>query len=106
VAGKLGKSVVLVDPKGTSQRWNCLNKVPKELSDRWHSCQCGEELDRDENSAKLIKKNCTERSRSIGLGYESGGGSTSLKKALAKREKAACGLTVQVDRQVRSFRII
>jgi transposase len=36
VAGKLGKSVIFVDPKGTSQHcWNCLNKVPKELSDRW-----------------------------------------------------------------------
>jgi putative transposase len=34
VAGKLGKSVVFLDPKGTSQPcWNCLNKVPKELSD-------------------------------------------------------------------------
>jgi putative transposase len=95
VAWKLGKSVVFVDPKGTSQHcWICLNKVPKELSDRGHSCQCGESLDRDENSAKLIKKTCTERSRSIGLNYESGGGSTSLKKALAKREKEACGLAV------------
>ena len=87
VAWKLGKSVLFVDPKGTSQHcWNCLNKVPKELSDRWHSCQCGEYLDRDENSAKLIKK--------IGLNYESGGGSTSLKKAFEKKEKEACGLTV------------
>jgi len=34
VAGKLGKSVVFLDPKGSSQHcWNCLNKVPKELSD-------------------------------------------------------------------------
>ena len=40
----------------------------------------------NENSANLIKK--------IGLNYESGGGSTSLKKALAKREKEACGITV------------
>ncbi|MEG3969776.1 transposase [Microcoleus sp. T2B6] len=87
VSWKLGKSVLFVDPKGTSQHcWNCLNKVPKELSDRWHSCQCGESLDRDENSAKLIQK--------IGLSYESGGGSTSLKKAFGKKEKEACGLTV------------
>ncbi|MBD0308824.1 MAG: hypothetical protein ICV80_12085 [Microcoleus sp. T1-bin1] len=35
VAVKLGKSAVFVDPKGSSQHcWNCLNKVPKELSDR------------------------------------------------------------------------
>ena len=45
-------------------------------------------MDRDENSAKLIKK--------IGLSYESGGGSTSLKKAFAKKEKEACGLTVRL----------
>ena len=87
VAGKLGKSVLFVDPTGTSQRGNCLYKWPKELSYRWHSCQCGESLGRDENSAKLIKK--------IGLNYESGGASTSLKKALAWREKEACGLTVR-----------
>ncbi|MEG3925551.1 transposase [Microcoleus sp. D3_18a_C4] len=87
VAWKLGKIVLFVDPKGTSGHcWNCLNKVPKELSDRWHSCQCGESLDRDENSAKLIKK--------IGLSCESGGGTPSLKKAFAKKEKEACGLTV------------
>jgi len=86
VVGKLGKSVVFVDPKGTFQRGNCLYKGPKEFSDRWHSCLCGESLDRDENSAKPIKK--------IGLNYDSGGASTSLKKALAWREKEACALTV------------
>ncbi|MEG3834005.1 MULTISPECIES: transposase [unclassified Microcoleus] len=87
VAWKLGKSILFVDPKGTSQHcWNCLNKVPKGLSERWHSCLCGESLDRDENSAKLIKK--------IGLSYESGGGTPSLKKAFKKKEKEACGLTV------------
>jgi putative transposase len=75
VAGKLGKSVVFVDPKGTFQRGNCLYKGPKEFSYRWHSCQCGESWDREENSAQPIKK--------IGLNYESGGASTSLKKALA-----------------------
>jgi putative transposase len=87
VAGKLGKSVVFVGPKGTFQRGNCLYKGLKELSDRWHSCLCGESCDRDENSAKQIKK--------IGLNYESGAASTSLKKALASREKEACGLTVR-----------
>ena len=86
VAAKLGKSVVFVDPKGTFQRGNCLYKGPKEFSDRWHSCLYGESLDRDENSAKPIKK--------IGLNYDSGGASTSLKKALAWREKEACALTV------------
>ena len=85
VHGKLGKSVVFVDPKGTFQRGNCLYKGPKEFSYRWHSCLCGESWDRDENSAKPIKK--------IGLNY-GGGASTSLKKALAWREKEACGVTV------------
>lgn len=57
VAWKLGKNVREVDPKGTSQHcWNCLEQTPKDLSDRWHSCRCGQELDRDYNSAKLIKK--------------------------------------------------
>ena len=56
VAWKLGKSVVKVDPWGTSQFCHaCLNKVPKSLSDRWHSCACGAELNRDHNSAKIQK---------------------------------------------------
>jgi putative transposase len=57
VAQKLGKRVIEVDPKGTSQHcWACLNKVPKTLSDRWHSCSCGESVQRDINSGLLIKK--------------------------------------------------
>lgn len=56
VAWKLGKRVIKVNPWGTSQYCHaCLNKVPKSLSDRWHSCPCGVELNRDENSGKLIK---------------------------------------------------
>jgi putative transposase len=87
VAGKLGKSVVFLDPKGNSQPGgNCLNKVPKEWSYRWHCCQYGKSMEREKNSAKLIKR--------LGLNYEKSGGSTSLKKALASREKEAWGLTV------------
>ncbi len=57
VAWKLGKTVKEVNPSGTSQHcWNCLSKVPKQLKDRWHSCSCGEECHRDENSGKLIKR--------------------------------------------------
>ncbi|NEO57161.1 MAG: transposase [Okeania sp. SIO3B5] len=38
VAWKLGKKIIKVDPKGTSQYcWECLNKVSKSLSERWHS---------------------------------------------------------------------
>ena len=64
-AGKAGKKVVKVNPKGTSQYCsNCLNRVSKELSDRWHSCShCGVELQRDVNSGILIQK--------VGLGIAS-----------------------------------
>ena len=57
-AGKAGLKVIKVDPRGTSQHCSsCLNKVPKELSDRWHFCSnCGLSLDRDTNAAILIKK--------------------------------------------------
>ncbi|NEO56731.1 MAG: transposase [Okeania sp. SIO3B5] len=50
--GNLAKKLSRVDPKGTSQHcWECLNKVSKSLSERWHSCRiCGQELDRDYNS--------------------------------------------------------
>lgn len=68
-AAKAGKRVIKVDPTGTSQHCCiCLNRVPKELSDRWHSCShCGNEMPRDTNSGVLIKK--------VGLGI------ASLKKA-------------------------
>jgi putative transposase len=60
-----GAKVVKVDPKGTSQHCcMCLNRVPKPLSQRWHSCpHCANELDRDTNAAILIKK--------VGLGIAS-----------------------------------
>lgn len=68
-AERAGQKVIKVDPKGTSQHCSsCLSHVPKTLSDRWHSCcSCGLEIDRDANSAVLIKK--------VGLGV------SSLKKA-------------------------
>ena len=57
-AAKAGRLVVKVNPAGTSQYCaNCLNKVPKGLSDRWHTCHyCCTFLPRDWNSAILIKK--------------------------------------------------
>ena len=60
-----GRLVVKVDPRGTSQHCAiCLNRVPKELSDRWHNCpHCGASMQRDYNSALLIKK--------VGLGIAS-----------------------------------
>ncbi|WP_198941080.1 zinc ribbon domain-containing protein [Scytonema sp. HK-05] len=54
---RAGKRVVKVNPAGTSQHCAiCLNRVPKELSDRWHKCSCGASMPRDLNSGILIKK--------------------------------------------------
>jgi putative transposase len=56
-AARAGRLVVKVNPAGTSQYCAiCLNRVPKELSDRWHDCSCGASMPRDLNSGILIKK--------------------------------------------------
>ncbi|GHO73843.1 transposase [Ktedonobacter sp. SOSP1-85] len=48
--------VVLVDPRYTSQVCSGCGMVRKKtLSERWHSCECGCELDRDHNAARNIK---------------------------------------------------
>ena len=75
VAFKLGKRVIQIDPRGTSQHCHaCLNKTPKSLKNRWHDCNhCGKSLPRDVNSGKLIKR--------IGL-LTVGMDSASLKTAL------------------------
>jgi len=54
----LGKHVLFVDAWGTTQFcYNCLQWVPKDLSDREHICpNCGIKLSRDLNSAKLIRR--------------------------------------------------
>ncbi|MGL6340875.1 MAG: RNA-guided endonuclease InsQ/TnpB family protein, partial [Waterburya sp.] len=78
VAWKLGKRVIKVDPWRTSQIcYSCLNLVPKSLSDRWHSCVCGVEINRDENSAKLQK--------SVGLGLD-------LRKIAPSRERGSLSI--------------
>lgn len=47
-----GRSLVFVNPKYTSQVCSGCGVVrKKELSERWHSCECGCELDRDTNAA-------------------------------------------------------
>jgi putative transposase len=52
-----GSRVLLVNPKDTSQRCSgCGTLVKKELSERWHSCSCGCELDRDHNAALNIQR--------------------------------------------------
>ncbi|WP_201390269.1 RNA-guided endonuclease TnpB family protein [Ktedonobacter sp. SOSP1-52] len=48
--------VVKVDPKYTSQVCSSCGTVRKKtLAERWHSCECGCELDRDHNAALNIK---------------------------------------------------
>lgn len=78
-AEKAGAKVVKVDPYGTSQHCSsCLSKVPKELSERWHSCpSCLLEIDRDTNSAILIKK--------LGLDV-----SLSIKRSTARKRSPRC----------------
>ena len=64
-AERAGRLVVKVNPAGTSQHCAiCLNRVTKELGDRWHECpHCGASMPRDLNSGILIKK--------VGLGVAS-----------------------------------
>lgn len=48
--------VVLVDPRNTSQVCSgCGTLRKKTLDERWHSCECGCQLDRDHNAAINIK---------------------------------------------------
>ena len=47
--------VLQIDPKYTSQVCSgCGTVRKKKLSERWHSCECGTELDRDHNAALNI----------------------------------------------------
>jgi putative transposase len=51
-AASAGRTLLLVNPFMTSQRCSgCGTVVKKDLSERWHSCSCGTELDRDTNAA-------------------------------------------------------
>lgn len=51
-AEKAGLLVIRVSAHNTSQNCSaCGGKVPKKLSERWHSCTCGCELGRDHNAA-------------------------------------------------------
>jgi putative transposase len=54
-AEEAGRTVVQVNPKYTSQLCSgCGTVKKKELSERWHSCECGCSLDRDHNAALNI----------------------------------------------------
>jgi putative transposase len=51
-AANAGRDVLLVNPKYTSQICSGCGQVRKKsLAERWHSCECGTELDRDHNAA-------------------------------------------------------
>src|SRR5207245_1360179 len=51
-AASAGRTIIFVNPSMTSQQCSgCGAVVRKTLADRWHSCPCGTELDRDTNSA-------------------------------------------------------
>ncbi len=50
-----GRTIIKVDPRFTSQVCSGCGQVrKKDLSERWHSCDCGTELDRDVNAAVNI----------------------------------------------------
>lgn len=50
-----GRTVLFVNPRYTSQVCSqCGTVRKKDLSERWHSCECGCELDRDTNAAVNI----------------------------------------------------
>lgn len=50
-----GKVCVLVPPEYSTQECHaCGQREPKTLSQRWHSCPCGCEMDRDQNAALVL----------------------------------------------------
>lgn len=54
-AGEAGRTLLKVNPQFTSQVCSQCGQVrKKDLSQRWHSCNCGAELDRDVNAAIAI----------------------------------------------------
>jgi putative transposase len=65
-----GGTVVKVPPHHTSQLCHrCGTIVPKDLSVRWHSCPaCGEELDRDHNSALEVLHRYQRQKHRLGAG--------------------------------------
>jgi putative transposase len=54
-AANAGRTVLQVNPRYTSQVCSGCGTVKKKaLEERWHSCECGTELDRDHNAALNI----------------------------------------------------
>lgn len=71
-AEEAGRSLVKVDPRGTTQRCSgCDRVVPKDLKVRVHACpHCGLVLDRDHNAARNILKLALWASRGDGFGIQ------------------------------------
>ena len=63
-AASAGRTVVFVNPAYTSQTCSgCGTMRKKELAERWHSCPCGVELDRDHNAAlNILRLGSSQRS--------------------------------------------
>jgi putative transposase len=54
-AERAGRQVLFVEPRYTSQICSGCGAIKKKtLDERWHSCECGTELDRDHNAAITI----------------------------------------------------
>ncbi|HET7641829.1 MAG TPA: transposase, partial [Ktedonobacteraceae bacterium] len=54
-AEEAGRTVLKVDPRFTSQVCSQCGRVKKkDLSQRWHECECGADLDRDVNAAQNV----------------------------------------------------
>jgi putative transposase len=66
-AANAGRSVVMVSPAYTSQTCsNCGTIKKKELSERWHSCECGCSLDRDHNAAiNILRAGSAQRDQPL-----------------------------------------
>jgi putative transposase len=63
-----GRTLIKVDPKFTSQVCSACGRVrKKDLSERWHSCDCGAELDRDVNAAINILARGRRQQRAISV---------------------------------------
>ena len=84
-----GQKTIEVNPKNTSQDCsNCGEKVPKELSQRTHSCpHCGIAIDRDVNVAINIKNRAVGHSVLKARGVRRGTGT-------AKREAHTIALAI------------
>ncbi len=67
-AEEAGRTLIKVSPSFTSQICsNCGAVRKKDLSERWHSCNCGAELDRDVNAAINILERGRRQQRAISV---------------------------------------